>query len=107
MNYRCNLRGFAFPIVMACLGLSGGCVEPNYRADVRPTGQGGVEVHRIPKDDPAPASVAPPSSPAPAATPTPQAVDERIEELEKQVRAQNEEIQKLKQEKAVNPTTAQ
>jgi hypothetical protein len=100
MNYPCNLRGLAAPILIACFGLSGGCVEPNYRADVRPTGQGGVEVYRIPKDDPVPA-------PAPAVTQTPQAVDDRIEELEKQVRAQNAEIQKLKQEKAAAPTTAQ
>jgi hypothetical protein len=90
----------------AMLGLGAGCQEPNYRMDVRPTGEGGVNVQRIPKDDPVP----PPASDAPALSQSPQppqSVDAQIDALEKQVRAKNAEIERLKQEKAAHPTTEQ
>ncbi|HWE00938.1 MAG TPA: hypothetical protein VG326_00910 [Tepidisphaeraceae bacterium] len=105
MNYPSASRRLAIVISAAFFGLATGCVEPNYRTDVRPTGQGGVEVYRLPKDDPTPGPA--PVSNIPAASQAPQNFDQQIDALEKQVRAKNAEIERLKQEKASHPTTAQ
>ena len=78
-----------------------GCHEPNYRAEVTSNGQGSMELHRVPKD-PAETSTPVPSHASgarPVAAPG-ASIDRRIEELEAQVTRLNEEITKLKLEKA-------
>ena len=80
MNYL--LRNAAIMIRRGIDRISVGCLEPNYRAMMRPTGQGGVEVHRLPKDDPAPS----PSPNSPTISQSPLTTDQQIEALEADLR---------------------
>jgi hypothetical protein len=77
----------------------GGCVHTPYRYEVHDTGEGSVRVDRVPKE-PAETTVTTTPPPATAATSTEQ---QRIAELQAQVRALSVENQKLRQ--AVPTTT--
>ncbi len=66
-----------------------GCVEPPYRYEVHDTGEGSVRIDRVEKT-PAPAAAAPPANEA-------QIDQQRIDQLQAQVRDLAAENQKLKQ----------
>jgi hypothetical protein len=88
-----------------------GCHEPDYRNEVVSDAQGRVQVHRVAKD--AADSAAPDSAAhapvrtsgaAPAVSPG-ESIDRRIETLQSQVDRLNEEITKLKLQKAAGAQT--
>lgn len=68
-----------------------GCQEPNYRTEVTGNGEGGVEIHRVPKD---PSETA--ATPAPSAGKS--ALEQRVGVLEATVLRQQEEIATLRRE---------
>lgn len=69
-----------------------GCREPDYRTEVTGNGEGGVEVHRVPKD---PSEMPAQQSPTSASN---SAIERRIEVLEATVLRQQEEIAALRRE---------
>lgn len=78
-----------------------GCQEPNDRTEVTGNGEGGVVIHRVPKD---PSETS--SQPAPAATRSP--LEQRVEVLEATVLRQQDEIASLRRELGArnSPTTS-
>ena len=58
-----------------------GCVETNYRTEVIPNGEGGVQIERVPKPPEAPKPPAPPVAEAPPPPPPP--VDPDLAEVQK------------------------
>jgi hypothetical protein len=96
------------PLIRFCFSLPllaalGGCQEPGYRTEAVGNGQGGVVIRRVP------ASVAP-SAPAPvgessASNGKAPTSDQRIRDLQEQVRSLNAEIFLLKEQLATRPAT--
>jgi hypothetical protein len=79
-----------------------GCHEPDYRTDVTGNGEGGVEIHRVPKDPSE--TVAQPAPAVQAETKTP--LEQRIEVLEATVLRQQEEIATLRRQVNASTTTS-
>jgi hypothetical protein len=79
--------------------IAAGCQEPNYRTEVTGNGEGGVEIHRVPKD-PSETAV----QPAPEMGKSP--LEQRVEVLEATVLRQQEEIVTLRRELNAKNTTA-
>jgi hypothetical protein len=107
----------AFPPADACwlvaclLSLSAifaGCSEPNYRNEVAANAQGGVEVHRVPKDvapaSPAVAADAPKPTAVRATNTNGQSIDEQIAHVQSQINQLNAELTKLQLQKAASQT---
>jgi hypothetical protein len=71
--------------------IAAGCQEPSYRTEVTGNGEGGVNIHRVPKD---------PSETTPqrVAEPTNSSIEQRVEVLEATVLRQQEEIATLHRE---------
>jgi hypothetical protein len=87
----------AVPVILLLLGV--GCQEPNYRTEVTGNGEGGVDIHRVPKD---------PSETTAQPTPEPSksSLEQRVEVLEATVLRQQEEIATLHRDlNAAHPTT--
>ncbi len=90
-------------LVCACACALAGCVEPSYRNEVVEDGEGHVKVTHVEKP-------AAPSHPSPlisgtttsnaSSVPAGATVDQRIDALEEQSRQLNEEITKLKLQRA-------
>lgn len=95
---RRNTRAMVVILPLSCFVLSffaPGCHEPaDYRTEVVGNGEGGVEVHRVPKD-PSEMS-APQQASLPAETKSP--LEQRVEVLEATVLRQQEEIATLRRE---------
>jgi hypothetical protein len=95
-------RSLALMPVIVAGGLIG-CVEPNYRNEVTSDGQAHVKVEHVAKDPvPVRAVSAAPTTSDGATSVVPQTgtVDQRIDALEEQSRRLNEEITKLKLQRA-------
>jgi hypothetical protein len=88
-----------FAVMICCeLAMLSACYEPPYRYDIRGNGQGGIDIQKVPKENPAPpAPAAPPPAPSPAVD-----QQQRINELESRVRDLSAENEKLKRQM---PTT--
>jgi hypothetical protein len=105
-----RLLQVAAAAIMACA--TGACQEPPYRTEITPNLQGGVEVHRVPKDAPRPSVATPEASNVVNATPvdgssmTPADRAKRIAHLEALIQDMNEEIARLKRAQAADPATA-
>jgi hypothetical protein len=112
-------------MIGCALSMLTACWEPPYRYDVRGNGEGGVDIQKVPKEQPAPpAAPAPPpplapvlTAPAPPQPPPPTPVvtppsppstvdqQQKIQELESRVRQLSAENEKLKQQSTTAPTT--
>ena len=89
-------------VTFFCVIIGGGCREPDYRTEVTGNGEGGVEIHRVPKD---PSEMSAQQQTPPPATKSP--LEQRVEVLEATVLRQQEEIANLRRElSARNSTTA-
>lgn len=87
--------GILFMLSFPLIFVSAGCHEPpDYRTEVVGNGEGGVEVHRVPKD-PSEMNAQQEQSP-PSATKSP--LEQRVEVLEATVLRQQEEIATLHRE---------
>ena len=95
---RCE-RAIRLVALLVPIFIAGGCQEPNYRTEVTGNGQGGVDIHRVPKD---------PSETTAQPTPEPSksSLEQRVEVLEATVLRQQEEIATLhRQLSAAHPAT--
>jgi hypothetical protein len=83
---RCSSLGVLVVIAAA------GCYEPPYRTEVVGNGQGGVEIHRVPKDPAETRAAAPVDA---SAQETIERQQKEIEELKALLRQRNDEIMRL------------
>lgn len=92
-------RAITLGLLLLPVLIASGCQEPNYRTEVTGNGQGGVDIHRVPKD---------PSETTAQPTPEPSksSLEQRVEVLEATVLRQQEEIATLhRQLSAAHPAT--
>ena len=88
-------------LALVCSAIS--CQEPDYRTEVTPNAQGGVEVHRVPLDAPSDATIARPE-PDSAGRDT-ASIARHIRALEAQRSAIDRQIAKLKSQLPPSPAT--
>ena len=108
MNLRNRGSGWLLSAAaLVCAGVNWSCQQPDYRSDVRPNGEGGIEFHRVPLDD-APTTAPQPGIPSDFAPPpveSKQEIQGEIDDLQAQDIAIRGRIDRL--ERKMNATTQQ
>jgi len=84
-------RAIILGLLLLPVLIANGCQEPNYRTEVTGNGQGGVDIHRVPKD-PSETTAQPTLGAAKSS------LEQRVEVLEATVLRQQEEIATLHRE---------